>query len=284
MKIIPLAFDSMGTRSMATKVVCDDLSLMVDPSASLAPKRYGLPPSEVEWKRLNDHLKLIGEEAKTSQVLVVTHYHYDHHNPDMPDIFREKWAMVKDPKENINKSQKQRAARFLELIEPEKIGYCDSSIYEMEGVKVEFSRAVPHGSNSRLGYVVEVLVEEGDERVVFTSDVEGPVLAEQVDFIVRNDPHTVIADGPMTYMLGYRYSGDSLRSAISNLKSIIEGESLRDLVLDHHFMRDLKYKERPGIPELYDLAHETGIRLTSAAELAGKKVEMLEALRRIANN
>ena len=46
MKIIPLAADSLGVRSMATYVEAGSTGLLLDPGATLAPARYGLPPSE----------------------------------------------------------------------------------------------------------------------------------------------------------------------------------------------------------------------------------------------
>ena len=52
MKIIPLAADSLGVRSMATYVEAGSTGLLLDPGATLAPARYGLPPSEEEWEAL----------------------------------------------------------------------------------------------------------------------------------------------------------------------------------------------------------------------------------------
>jgi hypothetical protein len=279
MKISLLAFDSLGTRSMATKVVTDDVAILIDPSASLAPKRHGLPPSSRELERLGEHLDLIASEAGRCQVLIVTHYHYDHYDPDRPRIFNGKIALVKDPKLYINLSQKARAAKFLGIINPMELRYCDSSKFKLGETYLAFSKPVHHGSDPRLGYVVEVSIREGDEVLVFTSDVEGPVSSEQADFILGSGPKTVILDGPMTYMLGYRYSEESLKSSIERLRAILSLEDLSHLVMDHHFMRDLKYRERPGIQGLYDLAEENGVRLVSAAEFMGKEPEMLEALR-----
>ena len=43
-RIVPLAFDSFGVRSMATFVETDDLKVLIDPGVALAPVRYGLEP------------------------------------------------------------------------------------------------------------------------------------------------------------------------------------------------------------------------------------------------
>jgi predicted metallo-beta-lactamase superfamily hydrolase len=43
-RIVPLAFDSFGVRSMSTFVETDDLRILIDPGVALAPIRYGLEP------------------------------------------------------------------------------------------------------------------------------------------------------------------------------------------------------------------------------------------------
>ena len=52
MKVVPLAADSLGVRSMATYVEAGSTGLLLDPGATLAPSRYGLPPSAEEWEAL----------------------------------------------------------------------------------------------------------------------------------------------------------------------------------------------------------------------------------------
>jgi len=54
----------------------------------------------------------------------------------------------------------------------------------------------------------------------------------------------VFCDGPVTYMLGRRYSVESLQQATRNLSEIVERTQVQRLVLDHHLLRELKWKER----------------------------------------
>ena len=100
----------------------------------------------------------------------------------------------------------------------------------------------------------------------------------QVEFIVKENPGIVILDGPMTYMLGFRYSRKSLALSIENMKRIIKETAVKTILVEHHFMRDLKYKER--IVEVYEYASEKEVKVTSAAEYLGREVEMLEARRK----
>lgn len=53
---------------------------------------------------------------------------------------------------------------------------------------------------------------------------------------------------------------------------------LHTLVLDHHFLRDLKYKTR--IKPVYEAAEKHGVKVITAVEFCERKIEMLEALRK----
>jgi len=280
----PLAFDSMGVRSMATYVETRDVSLLIDPGVALAPRRFGLPPHDVERERLRSLARVIEEHARRARILVVTHYHYDHHDlgKRIPlDVYDDKLVFVKHPEENINRSQAVvRAPRFLKAIEsrPERLEYADGSYLRVGDTEILFSEAVPHGADSRLGYVVQVAVREGDETFLFTSDVEGPALREQLRFALEVNPTVAYVDGPMTYMLGFKYPEGVLRASVENLLTLISETRLRTLVLDHHFARDLGCWEH--LSEVVSAARERGVKLILAAQEAGQDVNMLEARRR----
>ncbi|MEM4644516.1 MAG: MBL fold metallo-hydrolase [Candidatus Methanomethylicaceae archaeon] len=275
-----LAFDSMGVRSMCTFVDAGDLRIIIDPGVSLAPRRFGLPPHRLELERLNELAKVITEKAAISDVIIITHYHYDHH--DLGDIipleiYDKKIVLIKDPKNNINRSQGDfRAPLFLGIIKEkaEKVEVADGKSFQIGKTKIEFSRAVFHGSSSLLGYVVEVMVEADGDRVIHTSDVQGPISDDQMEFLLNKKPRLVIADGPMIYMLGYRYSYENLESSMRNLGRLIE-EGIEELVVDHHFLRDKNYSQyMKGLED----AHP-GAKICTAAEYMGKEVELLEAKR-----
>ncbi len=279
MKIIPIAFDSFGARSMATFVKAKT-KIIIDPSVALGPRRYGLPPHEKEIRmknRLWERIKKFGELA---DVVIITHYHYDHHNPHEVEFWKGKTFLIKDPKNNINRSQTFRSAFFLDQIKgvAERIEVADGKTFEFDGVAVEFSRAVPHGTNSRLGFVLEVLVDDGKKRFLYTSDVEGPALEEQAKPMIEFDADVIFVDGPMTYMLNYRYSKKSLEASIDNLKRVMEKTRVKELVLDHHLTRDLNWRER--MREVFEFGEEVGVNVVSAAEFIGKKENLLEARRK----
>jgi len=276
-----IAFDSMGVRSMSTLVSTRDVRIHIDPAVSLAPRRYGLPPHPREIDRLVKAGREIEERAGKADVIIITHYHYDHHDPGflVPlDIYRDKVVYVKDPENNINTSQRIRAARFLKSIEPlaREIHVAEGSEVRIGDTVIKISNAVPHGPSSRLGYVVEVSIKRGRDSFLYTSDVEGPCLEEHVGFILSEKPKILVVDGPLSYMLGYRYSVKSLQASMEYLKKIIDA-GVKKIIVDHHFLRDLKYSER--IAEVREYASSKGALVTTAAEYMGKPVEQLEALR-----
>lgn len=278
--VLPLAFDSFGVRSMATYVETEDMKLLIDPAVSLGPRRYGLPPHRLELERMDLTWNDIKSYASKCDILIVTHYHYDHHNPDEIDFYRDKTLYVKDPKNNINKSQLQRASHFLKELQglPKAVEFADGRSFQHAETTIKFSPPVCHGTNFRLGYVLEVSVSCRGEKMVFTSDVEGPSLEEQVDFILSESPDLLILDGPMTYMLGYRYSVECLERSVANITKIISETALKVLILDHHLMRDQNYKAK--LAKVYECAEKNGVRVLSAAEYAGRKPDLLEARRR----
>jgi len=279
MKIIPLAFDSFGARSMATFIEAKT-PIIIDPGVALGPSRYGLPPHPLEYQREGELWEKIKEFVSRAEVVVITHYHYDHHNPSEVEIFRGKKLLIKHPKDHINRSQKRRAAYFLDQLKgvAYDIDYADGNRYEFEGIELIISRPVFHGTNDRLGYVIEVCADNGKERFLFSSDVEGPAVQHQLDFMLECNAETVFIDGPMTYMLGYRYSARSLQESIKNLIALIERTNVKILVLDHHLARDLKWRDK--LKDVFQCAGDKGVRVYSAAEYAGIKEEMLEALRK----
>jgi predicted metallo-beta-lactamase superfamily hydrolase len=265
---------------MATFVETDDQKILIDPGVSLAPLRYGLEPHPLEWQRLDETWNIIKDYAEESEVLIVTHYHYDHHDPDYPELYSGKTVFIKHPTENINRSQRDRATYFLAAIKglPRRLEIADGKSFTFGETTITFSKAVCHGTNPRLGYVTETCIKSGGEKFLHTSDVEGPSLEDQIAFILNEKPDILFVDGPMTYMLGYRYSFKSLEISNSNLVKAIRETSVHTLVLDHHFLRDINYKMR--IKPVYEEARKRGVKVMTAAEFSGRKIEMLEALRK----
>ncbi|GAH47063.1 unnamed protein product, partial [marine sediment metagenome] len=72
MKILPIAFDSLGVRSMATYVETDDIRIFIDPGVSIAPDRYSLPPHRIELDRHQEMWKAIKHWVGVSDIIIIT--------------------------------------------------------------------------------------------------------------------------------------------------------------------------------------------------------------------
>ncbi|MEM5790805.1 MAG: MBL fold metallo-hydrolase, partial [Candidatus Aenigmatarchaeota archaeon] len=279
LKIIPIASDSMGVRSFCIQVITDDANILIDPSVSLAPIRFGCQPHAIELQKMDEIWNEILKLSKEVDIILITHYHFDHFSWDEPEQFKNKILLIKHPTEKINFNQKNRARYFLDRIKnlPKRLEYCDGKKYEFGKVKIKFSQPVFHGVNPKLGYVEEVLIENDGYKFIYTSDVEGPSQEDQVSFILENKPNLLFLDGPLSYIL-YRFGMENLKVSIQNMIKIIEECPIETLVIDHHFLRDLKWKEK--ISKVFEVAEKKEVKVQCVAEFLGKPIEMLEARRK----
>src|SRR2546428_804920 len=248
MRITPLAADSLGARSMATFVTTPDVAILIDPGVRLGPYRYDLPPHELEEDRRRDLWRAVRDAPEKGGILPGSPYHFDHHEPDAPSIYKGKQAFLKDGKFHINRSQRERASAFVRALKkyPEEIQVSDGNALTVGGTEIVFSPAVPHGYSDELGYVVMVRVSQGGETFVHTADVQGPPLKEQPAFLLDSDPTVLYVDGPMTHMPEH-YPWDMTKRSVANLTRIIRSTAIQTLILDHHALRDRDWRGGGGV-------------------------------------
>jgi len=112
-------FDSLGAKS-ASISVCNGL-IVIDPGAAEMQPSYPLPSDEKRRLR-REAIERIESAGSRARVVIVTHYHYDHHVlPSDPDLRNPralylggKTLILKNPNKYINESQWGRARKFLE--------------------------------------------------------------------------------------------------------------------------------------------------------------------------
>ncbi len=279
MKVQPIAFDSLGVRSTATYVETDQ-KILIDPGAALGALRYGLAPAEIEFQRLKELSKEICDYAKMSDILTISHYHYDHYFP-YADIYKGKILLTKDPKNNINKSQKGRAREFLDILNnsPKRIEFADDREFIFGKTNLRFSPAVRHGAeNSKLGFVLMCSISYKNEKIIHASDIQGPQVTETTDWIIHENPDILILSGYPTIFLGWRFPKSGLEKSNENLIKILEQTKVKKIILDHHLARDLKYKNKIG--SVLKRATHLNKKVITAAEFLGKEPEFLEARRK----
>jgi predicted metallo-beta-lactamase superfamily hydrolase len=275
MKIKPIASDSLGIRSMATYIETNDCKILIDPSAALAPNRYSLPPHEKEETAYNKIKGEIAKIANISDIISISHYHFDHYDIN-EDFYEGKKVFIKDISKKINKSQKKRGKDFFEKFKDKcNLTLCDNSQYITGDTKITFSPSFYHGPEKiRLGYVIMTTIDDGKKRILHSSDVQGPVSEKAMTYIIDQKPDLLILDGPPTMLLGYRFSKKNLQLASENLVNILDKIKC-EVILDHHLLRDKKYKEL--FPEPYRFGKK---RLKTFAEYLGKENNTLEANRK----
>lgn len=263
---------------MATLVETPDVAVLIDPSVRLGPYRYDLPPHEKERARQKELWQDIRVAAKRALVLTVSHYHYDHHNPQAPSIYRGKVAFLKDGKFHINRSQRERSGAFVRKLKgyPKEIQVADGNQMDFGGTELLFSHALPHGYDDALGYVVMTRIAHGGDVFVHTADVLGPPLKEHLAFLIDAQPTILYVDGPMTHF-PENYPEQHTKRSISHLQRILRTTDVRTLILDHHVLRDRDWKVR--MKPIFRAGEEHDVTVQTAAEFAGKAVDQLEANR-----
>lgn len=280
MNIIPLAAESLGVRSGAFFVETRDVKVLIDPGVSLAPVRFGLPPHPLEIKAMNESWKRIKSSAARADILIITHYHFDHFDPTEPLMFNGKTLLIKHPKNKINDSQRDRAQQLIKNFRtlPRRVEFADRNVFEFGATVIRFSSAMPHGPDTKVGWLVETSIREGGSCFVHSSDIQGATLPEHLAFIRAEEPETLYLDGPLTYLTGKEFSAEDLRASIRNICEILEATPVKTLILDHHLLRDENWKKQIG--EVFARAEKTGKKVVTAAGFLGQEDELLEAHRR----
>jgi predicted metallo-beta-lactamase superfamily hydrolase len=258
-RVMPLAAESLGVRSMCTYVETPDLRMLLDAGVSLCPNRFGLPPHPLEFRAIEKARGKIAEAAEGADVVTISHYHFDHHTPSYEDwlcnwteaeetarqIYRGKVVLLKNPKEWINFSQRRRGWVFQKTGGKfaERLEVADGRTFTFGKTVVRFSEPVPHGpEDSALGWVLMTVVEFKSEKFLFAPDVQGPISARTLEKIVGERPQLVMVGGPPSYLAGFRVDEEHFRLGMSNLEKIVEVVSCT--ILEHHLLRDEQWREK----------------------------------------
>ena len=278
-----LASDSMGVRSLATLVDACGTMIGLDLGASIAPRRYGLPPHREEVEALSSAMRSIVGAIKEAEAIVITHYHYDHYVRDEPKLYRGKRLFVKNPSSDVNRSQRWRARAFLEeggVSRSAEVHYADGGSFDLGGVRLDFSRAVWHGEpGTPVGKVIMARISCSGESLVFASDVQGPVDPDALRTLEGWGVARILElSGPPTYFAGFKVPEEAVSAGLAGLMELVRSGAAEVIVADHHLLRDLDYRE--AIAAHLEEAEARRVRLLTAAELMGYEVRQLEALRR----
>mgnify|MGYP000110816554 CR=1 FL=1 len=160
MKVTPLAEESYGVRSMCTFVETPDTKILLDAGVSLAPKRMGYPPHPKEYQALLECRKKIMKKAEESEIITISHYHFDHHTPSYTDwstnwssaeiakrIYKGKLVFAKSYRSMVNPSQRRRGWMFTKTggNYAKKLETVDGRAFQFGKTTLRFSEPVYHG-------------------------------------------------------------------------------------------------------------------------------------------
>jgi len=344
-KVRLLFFDSLGAKCSSVLVETPDVSILIDPGAAGLQPGFPLPSEDKALLREKAYERILRYGA-SSDVVVITHYHYDHHiHPsrleEMAKLFKGKTLLVKDPNQWINKSQRKRSLSFLsslyrifgedesfedmlspsrfvmrkdlteeypktsamwqrakgkkgmvyqaklrwfekiveswrknEWIEDFEAGdtkamFADGKSFAFGDTKICFSQPFFHGQFlDNIGWVLSVLVKFDDDEFLFTSDLQGPIIEEYADWIIRSEPDFIVADGPPLYTYGFMIGKEDVEQVIENMQTIIREARPRGIVWDHHLCRGLF---RSKLKRVYSYAEKLNVKICTAAEYIGRK-------------
>ncbi|RLE55066.1 MAG: MBL fold metallo-hydrolase [Candidatus Methanomethylicota archaeon] len=324
-----------------------DVKVFIDPGIAIMHPSFPAPRKVKIELYKKGYMKIV-ELASRADIVIITHYHYDHFTDFTPIIYEGKTIFAKNPNEYINESQRKRALKFFENfysyfggvklkdvmheaeakdyplpIDDIKIAYsksfgdyderrrellrkgeeaflklankwsCWKRIPEVDfkNVKLRFAenREVKFGNTtirltkllllgieySKLGWVYGVIIEYKDTKVMHTSDVNGPIIEDYADLIVKENPDILFLDGPPTYILGYTMNVTNFKRAVENAIRIIESsDRLKLVIYDHHLPREPKYMERTQ--EVWMKGEKAGIKILTAAEYLGEKPTVIQ--------
>jgi predicted metallo-beta-lactamase superfamily hydrolase len=272
-KIIPLAAESLGVRSMATFVEVGHTGILIDPGATLAAARFGLPPADEEWDALRRANDRISGYAARAEIVFVSHYHEDHFRTD-PVSYAGRTVLVKDPRRMVHGQQARRGLELWKALDGlARIRAADGLERREAEFSLEVSAPLPHGMDGTpLGSVVALTIADPAERerFVFASDVQGPLSPVAAAYLTRQRPTLVYLSGPPSY-IEREVGAASIERGVEHLLRLVEATGCR-VILDHHALRDMRWQER------FDRLWQTG-RVTTAAGFLGLAASPLECHR-----
>lgn len=190
-RILPIASDSMGVRSMACAIETPDLKILLDPGCTLGPHKEFKIPHPLEWQKNRFFTQNIINYAQQADLLFVSHFHQDHFKSPFPDyfylhtdpeianeIYRNKIIIHKSI-DDLRHFQHERALKLQTLWKKVakkiiKIENGNEPIYS-QGSTLIFSMLEFHHSKpeTHLGKIQPLRIQMDTEEIWFFSDVHG---------------------------------------------------------------------------------------------------------------
>jgi len=123
-----------------------------------------------------------------------------------------------------------------------KVLFCDGKTFKIGETEIKFTDPLFHGLEyERIGWVVGVVIKYGKNKILYTSDIQGPQIEDYADWIIKENPDILLLDGFPLYLLGYITNKINFERAKRNLIKILEKTKSNPVIFDHHHLRNEKY-------------------------------------------
>jgi predicted metallo-beta-lactamase superfamily hydrolase len=280
MQIIPLAADSMGVRSMATFVETRHVRLLIDPGATLAERRFGLPPHPLETACLKCCRERIALFVKSADAIVITRYDTEHFSPDRPEWASGKRVIIKNPNIHVRSETRTFAFEFLKTIRntASEIAFGDGMSFRLGKTRLVFSNPFSIDPEEGVEGALPLAVEEDDDVFMYSSGTRGVYPDPAAAFLSSKPSMLMYLDGPLTHQTDRAPLKTPVGPMFRRIRKIIMDSATQRVILDHPLLRDPKWRQRAE--PLAQAARQRGIVLQTAAEFRGEETLELEARRR----
>jgi hypothetical protein len=275
---------------MCTFVETPDVKILIDAGVALGP-RFGKKPHPKEYQARALCRARIREFASKSQVIIVSHYHNDHHTPNYTEtvwlgssaeeaekIYGHKTVIMKSIRDSINVAQRKRGwmfQRFLKTIGSTcRVG--DGAKFKFGNTILQMSKPVPHGEEtSGLGWVLMTAIESEEKKIIHASDVQGPMSKQTTTTILKQKPDLLLLGGPPFYLEKVKVNTKAIQEGVANAIKI--ARSVPIMIFEHHALRSENWTEE--ILPIRDAASQAGHTVMTAAEYLGLRPNALESIR-----
>ena len=183
-------------------------------------------------------LKDIAEERKAKRysnpildLKISSKKDFGDYNKRRLELLKKGFEFFKRRVRKWNKGKEIPEAEFKDI----KIKWADGAIFEFGRTKVKFTNSLFHGIEfSRVGWVVSVVIEYKNEKLFYSSDLNGPIIEDYAELMIKENPDILILDGPATYMIPYTLNLINFRRALENACEIVEKVKSKIIIYDHH--------------------------------------------------
>lgn len=111
----PLWADSLGAKTTCTLVKTPEVNILIDPGIAVMQPSFPASWAKKFYWKARGWLS-IKKASQKADVVVISHYHYDHFTDFDKTIYDGKLILTKNPNEFINDSQMDRARAFLQSL------------------------------------------------------------------------------------------------------------------------------------------------------------------------